>query len=412
MAGLYLRHEIMRNETMRLKTLFKLRNSVSEKKTIANFGFYFDQNISELVCFSCNLLVPRTTPIHSIHRKHYRNCPDCPFLVGYDVSISSEWDSKVKGRHDIVDASYFNRDVIMVPILESYSLNNPPYFYDQSRSDNSPFLDDIDFPDFIPGSGSTKERFDTEKFFLMMRSEAFRLQTFKIDYYNYPVNETSAHWPEMLSKYGFIYTLTGNNIQCAMCRIVLGEIFPNCHTDFIALHERYSPLCPWTLGDRRNNIPTIQFRTILSDLRSLTPISELNENDMITDAAFSDDDDDDVEIVGTFTAVRNTRANGEQNNVQSNEQPTTTESTVINESRNDLPSTSQPESGSQQLAEETTTDQSMNEENNTCKCCFLRPINCVHQCGHVSICTHCSDRLTLCIICRQELKNRIIIYFN
>lgn len=62
--------------------------------------------------------------------------------------------------------------------------------------------------------------FNIELFFLYMRSEEKRLETFNMTSYPFPYPEMS----NLLAKIGFIYTLYNSSIQCAFCRIVLGNI--------------------------------------------------------------------------------------------------------------------------------------------------------------------------------------------
>lgn len=415
MSERYIRHEVLRNETERLKTMERLRLNYEDKMGIVKAGFYYDPNIKDFMCFSCNLIVPKLVNLQSMIRKHYRYNPHCSFLRGYDVSIRGDPRIGVKGRHDIHDASYFNRDLsndFMTAFLRGHNLIQIPILVEPNRYRGQIEIEDIEYPDFIPGGGHVNEIFDVEKFFLMMRSEEKRRQTFHVDFRQFPIDEDTRQWPDMFAKNGFFYTLTQRNIQCAMCRIVLGDLCAFEDRDLVAIHNRVSPRCPWSRGDRHNNIPNIILNVNVrpaNQAESNMARASMNDLDPI-DADFSSDDDSDIEIVAenptprTIPPARNiivteTASNPNSANVRSsalNDQPSTSRGL-------DIPPTSREEPM-----------ENNNEIDNAriCKCCYSNEINVVHQCGHLSICQHCADRLLLCILCKQILINPRRIYFN
>lgn len=51
--------------------------------------------------------------------------------------------------------------------------------------------------------------------------------------------------------------------------------------------------------------------------------------------------------------------------------------------------------------------------NLTCQVCFLEKSNIVfNPCGHLFSCSLCSSELTNCAICRQEIIQKILVYYS
>src|SRR6266700_5542981 len=83
MDAVYLRHELLRHEHIRLSTFFG--SSVPGAAHLAESGFYYDKDLGRLVCFSCNLTLK--AKFKDLFRFHYELSLYCEFINGKDVSI-------------------------------------------------------------------------------------------------------------------------------------------------------------------------------------------------------------------------------------------------------------------------------------------------------------------------------------
>ena len=255
--NIWIRHELLRNEAIRMSTLMYCNLTYKDKKTISRNGFYYDSDNEIYVCFSCNYHVKCTTLAEDLKRKHLKELPDhdrCNFLSGFDVSIERSRGS-IKGKTDIFNYPYFTRDVDDVEVRTAYNFADPPIEYHSNRNNRLKYLHYMHNPVFIPSNGLTNESFPVERFMLAMRMEENRLKTFRLQSYHYPVEDFDSNSIERLAHLGYFYCLSGKYIECAFCRIVLADI--DIDSDIERIHDSAQFKYPWVKCDRSKNIPYI-----------------------------------------------------------------------------------------------------------------------------------------------------------
>jgi len=76
-------------------------------------------------------------------------------------------------------------------------------------------LETLNLPIFIPPVPQSEKFMNIEMFFITMRSEERRLETYNIDSYPFPFG---ADYATKLAKNGLFYTLLNCTVQCAFCR--------------------------------------------------------------------------------------------------------------------------------------------------------------------------------------------------
>src|SRR6266581_1581614 len=113
-----------------------------------------------------------------------------------------------------------------------------------------------------------------------MQNEANRLQTFYVP--NFEFNDKS--YAKLYANNGFVYTLLGDIIQCAFCRIVIAgaNSFPYYIQD---IHNRNSPNCSF-VNKTSNNVFMLNddVSEDIGTVRLLCKVCLTNEvNIMITD---------------------------------------------------------------------------------------------------------------------------------
>jgi len=175
-------------------------------------------------------------------------------------------------------------------------------------------LETLNLPIFIPPVPQSEKFMNIEMFFITMRSEERRLETYNIDSYPFPFG---ADYATKLAKNGLFYTLLNCTVQCAFCRIVIGNL--GADTTIEELHKLLSKQCKFAFGEDCNNEPIIE------------PVLK----------------------------------------------PRHTDNTVIQ-----------------------------------CKICLQNEINVVYRCGHLIMCSSCSENLVHCPTCRADLTNRQRIYIS
>jgi hypothetical protein len=266
MCSLLIRHELLRNESVRLSTLMYLSHLIhAEKVLIARSGFYYDYWNEIYICFSCNYFVDKKCKGIDMLRIHMTDSPDCWFCYGLDVSIRSNRRGFLKGSIEDHHYDWINQSAAdMDEILSRVSFDHPPIQeYNKRSTDQLKYLFCISESLFIPAGGTTLKAFHSEDYLISLRSEERRLETYKITNYLFPLDNFEPDFIDRLAKNGFFYCLTGTNVECAFCRIVLGDL--NSETDFISLHEEYSPKCSWVNNERENNIPLTVNEVIIVD---------------------------------------------------------------------------------------------------------------------------------------------------
>ena len=260
MSAILIRHELLRNESIRLTTLMDLNLTLTEKNSIVKAGFYLEPNFNKYVCFSCNYICDTRYGDKDLIKKHMKDFKECWFLLGLDVSIHRDTNiyNNLKGYPLNPNHEWFNREYKEINnLLTCYDFNNPAKanFYNQRSETGNQYLHWIAEPIFIPGGANTIEVFDVEKYILSMRCEERRIKSFRLKNYSFPLDDDDNNMVERFAKNGFFYCLTGTNIQCAFCQVVFGDI--NKNIDVISFHELASPKCYWVNGDKKCNIPYV-----------------------------------------------------------------------------------------------------------------------------------------------------------
>jgi hypothetical protein len=252
MASIYIRHELLRAEFLRLDTMTELMIPYEDKKIIAKAGFYYDGLNELFFCFSCNYSASIKCKPHKMVREHFNTFKDCWFCLGCDISVPTKPNCHFKNSPSCSNISFMNRDVDNY-IWQNYSIYNPLIIIHKIQPIcERKYLHSIASRYFIPNGKSTVETFSVDNFFLQMRSESNRLSTFNVTNYEFPIPNFSKY----LAKCGFFYCLTGTNIQCCMCRIIVGDLDENM--DIETLHQACSKSCPWVRGDQHNNVGLVE----------------------------------------------------------------------------------------------------------------------------------------------------------
>ena len=401
MASIYVRHELLRNETVRFTTLQYFNLSLNKRKTIAQAGFFYDKVIEKFVCFSCNLLFDKTIHPNELLKMHFIKFKNCPWLNGYDVSIKDTPNHCLKGKCHIEDFDYLNRDVDWETELSGYSLNSPTSHLISERPFNdSRFLSPLTEPIFIPSGGMSRSRFEVEKFFIYMRKEINRLETFNICNYMFPRNERTLHLPDFYARNGFFYCLSATNIQCAFCRIIFGNICEG-EVDIIDRHERFSPDCCFVRRDKHNNIPLIT--------QPLNETSTLGlEQEVGSEVLWGPPPPppplplDDEELMAFIEEMANQVVA---------ELETSPEVQSVIETLQPMELIEPEQVISQEEVESIPLFETGEQRTLMCKVCMTRVINTVHKCGHLALCSICAANISDCVICRYPLIEGRFVYF-
>ena len=251
MGSEYIRHELLRNESIRMITLINFNFSLKDRKIITRSGMYFEPNLDSFICFSCNLIMDKRTDIYTISIKHCKENINCKFIKNRDISIRYNRGQFLKScdvyRNHIID----DNENDMVEIIEDFNLEYCNTIQ-KPECNTIKFLRYLDSPLYIPQGGYTNSEFDVEKFFVAMRSEKHRLQTFRIQNHSYPTFHIAPHFVEFLAKNGFIYCLSGMNIQCVFCRKIFGDY--DDMDDILLIHESYSRYCNFNIPEMRKKL--------------------------------------------------------------------------------------------------------------------------------------------------------------
>lgn len=255
MSALYTRHEILRHDSMRRYTLIGLTHStIQEKENIVASGFYYANCTNKYYCFSCNAMIDDIGMYSDLMDAHHSSPEICAFVDGRDVSIgdSNSLNPIILGYPKFPNANWFTRKIMKDErdnIFSNFKLRKI------SRRENNNifhYLPAVNTPMLIQDLFTTNIHFNVEDFFVTMRSEERRLETFKIENYLFP----DQHFSPYLAKLGFIYTLIRKNIQCFACRLVLGNVYNSENLN--DYHKKLSPFCALIRGSDVSNEPLIE----------------------------------------------------------------------------------------------------------------------------------------------------------
>lgn len=250
MSAYYIRHEILRHESVRKFSMLSV--DVGEKYKIASYGFYADLELKAFVCFSCQQVV-KFIDSQDIHQKHRFYTPQCAFLNGRDVSIGHrQWGPDYEyvsllGVPQFNNPAWFSRPIseeFTKQTLKKYSLQNPDY--ECRIFQLKYFLGILHLPMFIPNVTNSNQLLNIESFFITMRSEERRLQTFQLRNYPFMFSQDLAVY---LAKNGFFFTLLNSAIQCAFCRVIVGNI--STGVDINRIHKIMSSKCLFITDDEK-----------------------------------------------------------------------------------------------------------------------------------------------------------------
>jgi hypothetical protein len=137
MSAILIRHELLRNESIRLATLVFLDYEYVDKLLIAKSGFYYDPWHEMFVCFSCNFFLPKECKPCEMLKRHLIEWQDCWHTMGIDVSIKRKPKRNFKSAPDNPNCSdWFNRHVDMNIILNTVSIYDPPIHEFKNRRFN------------------------------------------------------------------------------------------------------------------------------------------------------------------------------------------------------------------------------------------------------------------------------------
>ena len=257
MTSFYVRHELMRHESLRAYSLIPV-DTIEDKRKIAKLGFYADTQLKAYVCFSCHFVVKFRSNI-DIAKTHCNISPSCAFLCGRDVSISDiqlaieqPQAVVVLGVPNFQNTDYFYRPMNETDRKKLESLSKDCFAIEVKKSNKKYFLGKLYSPIEIPTISDSNKYLNIEVFFLQMRFEKNRLHTFEYKKFPYYFSETFA---QNLAKNGFFYCLLNNIVQCAFCRIVLYNSNDN---QIVKYHLTASKSCKFALGKECGNISFVE----------------------------------------------------------------------------------------------------------------------------------------------------------
>lgn len=233
-AAVYIRHELLRHNSIREKTLSLKHFNCPQY--IIDCGFYYEPNSDRIYCFSCNFNLSYSANYIKLHQLHFMWSPNCSYLHGKDVTIRTP---KVLS----------NLECVGWPTVANLSSPNAPLnsSFDENLGEIMPSPCDktrkIELKSFyaitrIPRVDTDFFVLDIERFYKVMRSYKRRLETFKIEGYRFPYSDKYA---EDLAQSGMIYTLFNGAVQCVFCRKVFNGI--HNEVDIEIFHRWNSPKC-------------------------------------------------------------------------------------------------------------------------------------------------------------------------
>lgn len=200
----YIRHELLRHESVRIFSMMKIE--IEDKLKIAALGFYADTEIKAFVCFSCQQIV-KFVDSKEIHQIHRFITPQCSFLNGRDVSVGyRQWGPdytyiSLLGISQFNNPKWFSRPItesIAKLVLKEFTLAKSSL--EARLSPIKSFLGVLHLPMYIPSVNNSNKVLNIEQFFITMRYEERRIQTFQIKNYPFVFSKELAH---NLAKNGF-----------------------------------------------------------------------------------------------------------------------------------------------------------------------------------------------------------------
>jgi hypothetical protein len=268
MSAEYIRHELLRHESVRAGTFQKWPQRNVNFHKLVSAGFYYESNGDEVICFSCNVRISGWVKSTHAFLMHRSLSPNCSFLKGTDISINR-----------IAVGSL--PDPLAMPLVCASELRNIregfPFITGSCNLERPP-IKDVRYNNYLPANGSLKE-INTyykspvkipasekpnsviciESFFqMMMNRREIRLQTFKVN--QWPLTTPN---PEAMADSGFFYCLLNDHVQCAFCRCVIGGW--SSESNPLEVHRKIFPHCPFI-----RQIQSIEDARILNEMREST----------------------------------------------------------------------------------------------------------------------------------------------
>lgn len=356
-AAVYVRHELLRHDCVRKSTFANWPNRDVDFRPLVSAGFYYAQKNDEVVCFSCGIKISGWTKDSHAYFLHRATAPTCKFLNGYDISINRlpviSHLSTV--GLPMITSSNFRIDVATIPLLVGCSLNRPPIDVkcgaEIYRKNYQELSASYKMMIKIPESSNPNIILDIDGFFVMMREEKQRLNTFMVC--QWPHEKPS---PLDLARAGFFYCLLNDTVQCAYCRSCLGgwdeQSIP------ASVHKMFFPYCDFVKQFLQDVQPSRAGGTQLLNGRPQA----------IPDKA---------SIFGSTKPL---------------------ESTSSSSSANDESETAKLLDNLQQRL--------------ICKVCFEREVSVRFNCKHIVTCEICSMRVHSCPICRARIFRRFDVILS
>ena len=229
MSKPYIRHQLLKNAKARLET-FKYTVYEPNSVSFMENGLYFQNNA--LICFSCgggSVLESITENLEDVHLQ------DCQYLKRLDVNIyprpEAEGEEYIAGKPaqpiDLLYPRIANRQC---GDIRSFTPIITAKFKQQTIA--GVLRREIEKP-------LKNALLNVRLFYLIMRKEFNRLETFKVNTYKWPVKYMNERF---LVKAGFFYTLIEDIISCYVCRVCIGGL--NRSSNVIEIHKQFSPDCP------------------------------------------------------------------------------------------------------------------------------------------------------------------------
>lgn len=267
-SPLYVRHEKLRHEVNREITFLDCDKVDDDlRKKFVNAGFYYEKNWEMIICFSCGFYIEKFMIQYKPHEIDYYKVhkfysPKCAFLNGDDLSIgkSKSFNQKCsQSTRKIEEQKNWLKNIpefTLVYYLDAFDLNkNEDFQYEGKRTYREYFLPPQKDPIELPFIRSTNVLFNIERFFIVMRSEKRRYETYKFKCHEFPEGESMIR---LLTLSGFFYTLQDTAVQCFACRLVLRNIKLSDEIGINDLHHKYCDWCPMHHRSKEVNISDLK----------------------------------------------------------------------------------------------------------------------------------------------------------
>ncbi|XP_065347242.1 baculoviral IAP repeat-containing protein 7-B-like isoform X2 [Cloeon dipterum] len=404
-------------------------------EALARNGLYYLREGDKVACAFCSVQIYNWKAGDDPIREHRGFSPNCPLLMGYMVGNVplDETGSGVLIDHGEDDDNY---EIVSTSSDDDddeeggdvYGIRNPPgqlIIHPFSGPDElSPVnMDNVELSN-NPRFGAVAHRPPIHPNYQTVQA---RLASFS----GWP---RATPTPDALAAAGFFYQGMNDHASCFHCNGGLHNWDPM--DDPWMEHARWFSLCPYiniTKGQDyvkemvRNKPPIISVAEL--NLQPPPPPAnggvqpenqpEESRNNVAEEEQEEEQENgqaerENEEVVGAAA----TAAALEEEGVRANDEDTETEAKNAENCEashrdRDKEETREPPTKDEEEPKETEVDKSTTNEAHLCKVCLDEDVGVVFlPCGHLVTCVQCAPNLSLCPVCRKEIKASVRTYFS